>query len=223
MGLLRLSQGGRAWEQPRPEPVGPFWNPRKAVAQGVCSSQGPGRCVLLPVPISVSCHSPQPQMAAPAALGRTIESAPEMPRRPCRWVSLSRPKTRPHQQSSELPSDWPFLELKGFRRGQAPWPGSRDIGEAGDAGGEIWDFGDRQTVQILASPLTSCVTLGESFPSSALVSCLEHEDNITCPMVVFREFRETVYEKQVFTQSVLVSVPNRSMISNCSSNNNSSN
>lgn len=103
MGLLRLSRGGRAWEQPRPEPAGPFWNPRKAVAQGACSSQGPGPFVLLPVPISVSCHSPT---ASDGSSRGSRENSPE-----ALTLGVPEPARKPGHASKAWDS---LLELKGF-------------------------------------------------------------------------------------------------------------
>lgn len=87
----------------------------------------------------------------------------------------------------------PLAWVQGHRRGRRHW-------------GKIPDFRDRQMVQILAFPLISCVTLGESFPSSALISHLENEDNITYHLVVFGELKEIMYEKQVLTEPLLASV-----------------
>lgn len=145
---------------------GAFLEPTKGhVAQGVCSSQGPrAGCPHEPVPVSVSCHSPRLQMAAPAALRRTVGALPRYQGGPDAGCSRPPRSSAPRQQSAGLLSEWPLLELNGSDEARPFWPGSRDTGEAGGAGARSWTR-DSQAVHVLAPPLTSCVTLGSSFPA----------------------------------------------------------
>ena len=84
--------GGRAWEQLCQSPKGPFGTHKKLGARGVCSSQGPGCDILLLVPVSISCHDSQPQMAAPVATGK-------------QW------KGKTSEQLRSTPSTWDTLGL----------------------------------------------------------------------------------------------------------------
>lgn len=122
MGLLRPSRGGRAWEQPQPELEGPFWNPRKAGAQGLCLNQGLGPAMLLPVPINVSCHSSGPKMAAPAALVGMVTRASEYQGGLGPGLSCLQ--------------GWAFPLMGGSGAGKMPEP--RDRKKAGDAGRGFW-------------------------------------------------------------------------------------
>ena len=147
MGLLRLSRGGRAWEQPRPEPAGPFWNPRKTVAQGVCLSQGPGRYVLLRAP-SVSAVIPHglrwQLLWLSGGQPKGLLSCQGGPDAGCPRAG---PEAQPCQQSLGLPSGAERVLM-------SPWPGSRDVEEAGDTGGrsQTWEIGRLLKSRLLHLP-----------------------------------------------------------------------
>lgn len=81
----------------------------------------------------------------------------------------------------------------------APWPGPRDVEKGGDTE-KIPDIGDRRPVQILTSPLASCVTWAKSL--HLLPRFLICKLSIMSPKL-FGELREMMYEKQVFTDPLL--------------------
>ena len=165
-GLLRLSRGGRAWEQPRPEPAGPFWNPRKAMwPRESVRVRAPGRDVLTSLSPSVSAVTPHGFKWQLLPLSGE-QSARSLDTKEALMLGVPGPprSSAPRQQSAGLLSEWPLLELNGSDEARPLWPGSRDTGEAGGAGARSWTR-DSQAVHVLAPPLTSCVTLGSSFPA----------------------------------------------------------